>query len=918
MIQLSIYDVADYRRILPTPAKGTCQWILTHPSFVSWLENSESALLWLTGHPGCGKTTLSLFIAKHLEEARSPRSRSNVCVFFCDDRISKQKDATSILNGLIFQIVGRHRSLIRYAKRVFEIQGQNMFRSFTSLWDILVKTATDPKSGTTYIIIDALDECEKPTRDSLLDSIRVFSQASNHSMGSRQQVKFVLTCRSSLIERENNIDDVTKHRIPIDEVQAGYEGDLRIFIKQRVDEISQRRNLSEERTVFLQETLYSRAGQTFLWIHMVLASLENSLFASKKDFQDIISRIPPDLEATYMRFLSSIPLEYHGPASKLLQLILGSVRPLSLDEINIAFTIDSSHRTSEDIASSSQPSILHTINGVLGPLVRVSDSKVVLVHHSAKEFLLQKVGVDNVSHTMYATSVKESALVMASACIHYLLLEDFSVDLFRLGKPASESSSGSSDTSEIPGYSVSPRNLWDEDVGDLDVHVLFRERDLLDADVCQSLVSKHAFYQYAALHWTEHFALCETSATPELREAAKRLLDVNATGCSNWLRFLSTEAAAMDHSIPNSRDPVTLAACFNLHETLKDILCADELISGTHKDHALFWAAQEGHNRNVDILVQAGAVPNARILGRQTALIAAAQNGHLDCVVTLLADPRTDLNVRGRNGRTALSFACGNGHHAVVKALLGRDDCMVDEEDDTGATALFWATGGGHIHIVTELARCLTVDVNHRDKKGRTALSWAAGDGMEEPTRALLRVRGVDANLEDHKGRSPLSWAAGNGYTAAVRVLLRNSNVDKASLDQDQRSAVSWASAGGHLETLRMLLKYGCPGVDDKDIDGWTPLAWAIQNNSPGTIEALVSLVDLEGRDRSGRTALSWAVEYGHVKVVRILLREGADPQSKSNNGTTPVSTAEEFGRDDILYELLYHIEERALKEGGT
>ncbi|EGU83743.1 hypothetical protein FOXB_05742, partial [Fusarium oxysporum f. sp. conglutinans Fo5176] len=161
--------------------------------------------------------------------------------------------------------------------------------------------------------------------------------------------------------------------------------------------------------------------------------------------------------------------------------------------------------------------------------------------------------------------------------------------------------------------------------------------------------------------------------------------------------------------------------------------------------------------------------------------------------------------------------------------------------------------------------------------------------------------------IKDDKGKSPLSWAAANGCASAVEVLLTSTRVDKASVDDDKRNAISWASGGGHHHVLVKLLDGGCPGVDTKDIDGWTPLAWAIQTDSSDTVRVLVNdeEVQLERRDGGGRTALSWAVEYGHAKVVKVLLQAGADPEAKSNRGSTPISIAKQFGRDDLLSELM-------------
>ena len=908
---LSDFDVSDYQSMLPTPAKGTCQWILSHPVFISWLEKADNALLWLTGHPGCGKTILSFFLAKQLGDSPTTQTSNNVCIFFCDDKISKQRDARSILIGLILQLIHRHRSLVGYANKVYEMHGQNIVRSFTALWTLFVKVVTDPKSSPTYIIIDAVDECEKVTRHLLLGSIRMFLTNLNHSMSGRQHVKFILTSRPSLADFDRDIERVSEHQIPIDEGQRGHDDDIRMFIEQKVDEISQRRHFSAEVKDFLQRTLHSRSGQTFLWIHMVLASLESSHLSSKKDFQDTMMRIPPDLETTYIKFFSAIAPSHHDIASKLLKLILGASKPLNLDEINIAFTIGSGHRTAEDVTSDCQNAMQHMLQGILGPLVRVSDSKVTLVHQSAKVFILQHMGSSNTPFlALGAITAEECALVIASASIDYLMLDNFAEDFFSLERSPTKSISDISDTCGSSPVSTSGRPFWDDDVAGLGSDVIFRESGSLDEDACQHLVLAYDFYRYAALHWTEHYALCEKSAPHRLKRAVNSLLDNNTTKCSNWLRFLFTESADRDQSIPDSHDFTTLAAYFNLAETLKDYVSSRDNHDQANLDSALFWAAEQGHSKIISILLQAGADPNKQASGRQTALIAACKNGHADCSNILIAHERADLNIRGKGGRTALSFACGGGHAQVVQQLLKQHSCEVDEEDDSGATALFWAAGGGHVSVISLLTRETTADVNHRDRKGRTSLSWAAGDGIDGALKTLLKVPAIDINLKDDRGRSPLSWAAGNGCTTAVQILLRDRRVDKASVDKDQRNAISWACAGGRLNTLRMLLKYNCPGVDERDVDGWSPLAWAIQNDCVQTVETLISdrSVNLEQGDHSGKTPLWWAVEYGHIEVVRTLLRAGADPGCRGETGITLLSTAEELGRIGIIEELHHYL----------
>lgn len=913
----STYDIADYKRLLPKPVEGTCQWILNHPSFKTWFDKTENALLWLIGHPGCGKTVTSLSLADYLEQRQKPGRLATVLLYFCDDKVNRQKDAIGVLTGLILQVLHRHRSMIRYVRKAYELQGPSLIQSFSSLWNIFLNIIRDPKSGPIWIILDALDECDKVSCHELLESIFELIAKPDFETGSHKSIKVFLTSRPFLGEYHRV--DAPGCQLSIDEHQPGYSDDLQIYIRHRVDELSRRRGWATDIKGLLLDTLCSNVNQTFLWIHTVIESLENTLLASIQDLWDIISNIPPDLEAIYMDFVRSISPNYQAAASRLLKLLLASERPLHLDEISIGFAISSHHDNTEDVAQTCQTSIRYTLQGILGPFIRISKSTVSLVHQSVKDFLLRERHNDEEFPAMLSISEVEAALEMASACIQYLQLDDFSTDIF-----TSTGFESSPEASEVVCESPASDligGLWDEEGQTLDMSNLFRESGFADPETCQTLETKYKFYNYAALNWTKHFALCEAYAPRQLREAARGLLEIENWNCYNWLQRYWADPSTSGDSNPASFSPIVVAAFFNLHEAVVGLLqgidCPDPSL-----DRALFFASQQGHSRIAATLLQAGADPNTEGPESQKALTAAAEHGHRDCVIALATDDRTDLNGRGgKFGRTALSYACSNGHCEIVKELLQRGECRVDHADFKGSTSFMSAAKGGYLPIVRTLAKLPNVDINYRDKEGRTALSWAAEFGMDEMVKCLLNMRRIDANVADKNRKSPLSWAAGKGRAETVVILMQSKKVDKASVDKDKRGAISWACAGGHLNALRVLLKHECPGVDDKDIDGWTPLAWAVQQNSPDVVEALLATgkVDIEERDDSGLTALFWALGYGHLPVVRALLRDGANPEAVNNAGKTPVEVAASLPnvREEIVEELNRYMKEKVYERVG-
>ncbi|KEZ43748.1 hypothetical protein SAPIO_CDS4385 [Scedosporium apiospermum] len=814
----------------------------------TWFDKTENALLWLIGHPGCGKTITSLSLANHLEHRQKPPDRpATVLLYFCDDKVNRQKDAIGVLTGLILQILHRHRSMIRYVRKV------------------------------------------------------------------HKYVKVLLTSRPVLGELHPS-DAPPGCQLSIDENQPGYSEDLQTYIRHRVDDLSRRRDWAPDIKAFLLDALCSNANQTFLWIHTVIESLENTLLASIQDLRDIISTVPPDLEAIYMDFVTGISPNYQAVASKLLKLLLASERPLQLDEINISFTISSHHDNAEDVARACQTSIRHTLQGILGPFIRISESTVSLVHQSVKDFLLRDRYHGEKFPAMLSISEGEAALEMASACIRYLQLDDFSTDISASTDVESSSEVSGADcespTTDLIG------GLWDEEEQALGMGKLFRESGFADPETWQTLETKYKFYDYAALNWTKHFALCEASASSQLREAATALIDVENWNCYNWLQRYWADPSTHGDSNPADFHPIVAAAYFGLPETVVGLLESIDRTDPT-LDRALFFASQQGHLRVVSALLQAGADPNAESRESQRALAAAAEHGHLGCVIALVTDDRTDLNGRGgKFGRTALSYACSNGHREIVKELLTRAECRVDQADYKGLTPFIHAVKGGYLSIARTLARRPDVDINHRDKEGRTALSWAAEYGMDEVVKCLLNMRRIDPNVADENRKSPLSWAAGNGRAETVDILMRNKRINKASIDKNKRGAISWACAGGHPNALRVLLKHECPGVDDRDVDGWTPLAWAVQQDRSDVVEALLATgkVDIEGRDDSGLTALFWAAGYGHLPVVRALLREGANPRAMNHAGKMLIEVASSLPnvRREILDELNRHIEEMA------
>jgi hypothetical protein len=115
-----------------------------------------------------------------------------------------------------------------------------------------------------------------------------------------------------------------------------------------------------------------------------------------------------------------------------------------------------------------------------------------------------------------------------------------------------------------------------------------------------------------------------------------------------------------------------------------------------------------------------------------------------------------DPDLRGGNGCTALMLAAQKGHVAVVGALVG-GGAAVGAVDGRGWTALHLAAEYGHAALVEALAGA-GASVDAVTKSGDTPLSLAAYYGKTEAAAALLGA-GADATRPTRQGKTAAEWA---------------------------------------------------------------------------------------------------------------------------------------------------------------
>jgi len=117
---------------------------------------------------------------------------------------------------------------------------------------------------------------------------------------------------------------------------------------------------------------------------------------------------------------------------------------------------------------------------------------------------------------------------------------------------------------------------------------------------------------------------------------------------------------------------------------------------------ALHLAAQYGHTKVVNILLEKGASIDARDYSNQTVLHRAARYGSLEAVKMLLDRGASVDAASGHDldGFTALHFSARAGHLEVVEMLLGKG-ANISQKTNSGKTALEIAHDVGIVKLLT-------------------------------------------------------------------------------------------------------------------------------------------------------------------------------------------------------------------------
>ena len=843
----------EQKNINPLKIEGTCRWALQSPEYIRWCENTYN-LLWVSADPGCGKSVLARSIIDDYVRASTPAMA--ICYFFFKDN-EEQNHLAAALCSVLHQLFSQQPHLLDHAIPHWRKNGEMLRQETEELWRIFVAAASAEASCKTICIFDALDECREVDQKRLIEMLDSFKTSSSKQDA---RLKFLITSRpyDHIQNRFQTIKDTFPHlHLRGEEENDQIHQEIDLVVKMRVKELAKTVLLPQDKQQQLELQLLQMEHRTYLWLHLAIDDIRCTFQDSPQPGAESIQTIPPSVGEAYEKILARVPDSQSENVRKALQMIVTARRPLTTAEMAMALGIAiSPHSSTAAQARLDSAWFEKWIRRVCGLFVFINNSKVYLIHQTAREFLISKSSFTDVGR-VYSWRLSDAEGQMALICVQYLMMDDLVSD---------------------------------------DGRVCSRTQD---------------FLVYSATYWPDHASKMDWASNQQAADQVHQLYTKDRSLFSLWFPVFEKapmfqKALMPYHGGRPTMEALHLAAFIGHEPEVQTLLGVEKRDPNIPDDTGMFpviWASMNGHKDVIQTFLEYGADVNvnAPFRGYANALYVACEKGQED-TVQLLLEHGADVNADGRNSRRPLYTASYRGHKKIVELLIeyGAD---INAESG-GETALHGACWKGHdniaelliehgadinaqpetitaLHMACQQEHDKTVelliehgaDVNAQSEFG-TALQLACARHQEQDkTVKLLLDVGARLDVRDSAGRTPLSMAAINGQCAVAKALL---SIEKASADMKDnwgRTPLGYAAWCGHDIVAKAILDDGALDPDQRDHYGSTPLSIAVRQGHVEVVKVLLDteIVTCDSRDCFGRSVFWWAKRSGNTDIQKML-----------------------------------------------
>ncbi|KAF4434806.1 hypothetical protein F53441_13645 [Fusarium austroafricanum] len=940
-------DPDEALRNITRPSPGTCCWIIETSVFREWRDQPIDRILWISGAPGAGKTTVSRFLIDHLrrwlqKNTNSVGRGSIVAFFFCASGQWLRNSDVQIAQSLLYQALSHHQSLFRYLsdsdmQAICDTDRANAEPHI--VWRLLTTVLQRSPDLNFWILIDAIDELQDQSRATF---IRRLQHLVSDDLG--QKLKFIICDRSSPNAR-GVLHSVAW--LDIRRQDLVFE-DIRHFINAKLGDLCSSGAIPWQYQNIIEESLLEISEGNFLqvalaWSHFTAGVSYWSAQVIKSRLEGL-RRLSGEAKAFYCSLLQKIPEDSQDVAKTGFTWVLGSRKPLSLSELQHAVAISTGQRTWSDLKNALGFNFDAHFDQAFGYLLRVDpDQRVQFAHSTVKELLTADDTLSSSSDSgvisKYVVREADIDAELAKRCITVLSFRD----LVKFRDIAREAMADK--MRDLFVVSLRGKDYLDsldfskyDDMDTIEGEPEVTERigkAMLKLGPTELDDRTRGLFAYCVFYWNYHcnHGLSDPEVTKSLtdfallRQSHYFLMVAILLGLARYHRGPFWDSIDQFSRLP----PIHfILRAGDYPDVLSDLLHRGEDINGadSHGWPPLLWALVEDRKECLEIIL---ANPKTRLVSTDPdvghvlhlALEAAVDPALL---LRLIADPRVELNAKSRKGWTALQWCLSRvSLQSVTFELLRRKNVDIYDRNCHGLNALdqIFDEGESEQSALKLISRS-DVPQNWFEKarifRRSTSLSYLDNDvprtfihrasslrwySVEDSILARDPYKAVSV---DGDGFSMLERYAYHGMKKRVMQILKSLPSNTFQRSNDNGSKLSILCTQQDWEQVVNILVYEF-SVDDTSTDsgGRTIAHWASELGWISLSSLLISKPRpwLNKTAYDGQAALHVAAEYRNYSACQDLLQAGASHFIRDKSGKLPIHVAAEQGHRAIVRLLL-------------
>ncbi|KAF8333766.1 ankyrin repeat-containing domain protein [Amanita rubescens] len=805
--------------------KGSGQWLLQDKRYINWKEQSNS-FMWINGISGCGKTLICSTIIEDIKAIVQAQPETGLAYFYFDINDKSKQTSRSLISSLVLNLTAKSNNLSM--DKLYNKHDKLSLPTRDELLTLLLELLQGFRE--TYVVIDALDECDDDYHklfDTVIKVIHKWQLPHFHLLVTSRREKDIISNMEELVPTELHLS-------------AGLVGsDIISYINLAIENDGRLKRWSPEIQQVMKNSLIGGANGMFRWVACQIEELKHC--PSQKVLMETPKSLPKDLETTYDRILQRINEKQVPFAKVILQWLMLVMRPMGPEELAFVLTFDASSGSFDSNLGLAHPhDVIHMCSSLV---IKTADKKAQLAHASVKEYFLHK------PRQIALPDVQLGHTAVAHCCLSYILLQS--------------ESEGQHTIFDYPAkfwsnhYQLSNRN---QILQDLVKRFLWDQHGAFERWGATMPVIFHFQFRY----WRPRPSPLHYAVLLGLQDIVETTIKSNKWKMTrnewSWAYSALVEIASENGYIGIVRLLLNKGAKVDAQ--------------GVQYGNALQAASWRGNTEIARLLLDKGANVNAQCGHYGNALQAASQGGDAE-TARLLLDKGANVNAQGGRYGNALQAASFGGNAEIARLLLDKG-ANVNAQGGEYDNALQAASQRGN----AEIARLLLekgANVNAPGGQYGNALQAASYSyrGNGEIVRLLLD-KGADVNAQGGQYGNVLQAASYRGNAEIVRLLLdKGVNVNaRGGEHSNALQAVSW---GGNAETARLLLDKGA----NVNAQSGEYNAWQAAQHGRGDPDIARFLLDTNAdEDAQGRlfdNALQVASCRGHIDIVRLLLDKGAN-----------------------------------------